>query len=172
MARCLFILRHAKSAWDTDSASDFERPLAKRGIKDAPRIGRWMKAHDVYPEYIVSSPALRAKQTSCLVVKELSIPEKEIHWDKRVYSADVPILLKVISECPPSNHALLLVGHNPGLEDLLIFLCGEKATKPAAGKRFPTAALAQLKLPDDWRRLEPRSARLNALIRPRDIKKS
>ncbi|ADE14277.1 Phosphoglycerate mutase [Nitrosococcus halophilus Nc 4] len=172
MSRQLLILRHAKSAWDTGSPSDFKRPLAKRGIRDAPRLGYWMKTHDLNPGYVVSSPALRAKQTTYMVARELNIPENKIHWDERIYEAEVPLLLRVISDCPTSIDTVLLVGHNPGLENLLIFLCGEKLTRPAAeGKRFPTAALAQLKLPDDWSYLEAQAGQLLSLIRPKDIEK-
>ncbi|QBQ56130.1 SixA phosphatase family protein [Nitrosococcus wardiae] len=173
MSRQLLILRHAKSAWDTGSPSDFERPLAKRGIREAPRVGYWMKAHDLHPGYVVSSPALRAKQTTCMVARELNIPENKIHWDERIYKADVPLLLRVISACPALVDTLLLVGHNPGLENLLVFLCGERIAKPAEGKHFPTAALAQLKLSGDWDCLEAeaQAGQLISLIRPKDIKK-
>jgi len=171
MSRQLLILRHAKSAWNTGSPSDFERPLAKRGMEDALRIGRWMKkACSPYPEWIVSSPAFRAKQTISLVAEELDIPGRQLYWEDHIYMADVPTLLKVLSKCPSRVHTALLVGHNPGLEKLLAFLCGEKLPKPLNGKQFPTACLAHLVLPDVWGCLKPQTAHVVSLIRVQDIK--
>lgn len=161
----LLILRHAESVWGAASPNDFERPLTQEGRKDALRMGDWMKTHDFSPSCTISSPALRAKKTACKVAGKLGIPEKQIDWDKRIYGADVPALLKVLSECPVTCQSVLLVGHNPGLEELLAFLCGEELK----GKKFPTAALAQLKLPDGWMYLMAGTAQLISLVRPQDI---
>lgn len=169
MPKQLMILRHAKSDWNTDAASDFERPLAGRGIKDAPRMGSWMGRHGLQPEYVISSPALRAWQTVVPVCRKLGIAETDIHWDGRAYLADVESLLEVLAECPGGAGSVLLVGHNPGLEELVEHLCGDDAARPADGKLLPTATLARITVPDDWTGLPPDSGSLVGITRPRDL---
>ena len=95
MPRQLIIMRHAKSAWDTDAATDFERPLAKRGQRDAPRMGAWLQEQGIVPDFVVSSPAKRARQTVLKVCKPLGVKKKKIHWDARIYGAGAEELLEV-----------------------------------------------------------------------------
>lgn len=168
MSRQLLILRHAKSAWDTDAPNDFDRPLNKRGKKDAPRIGAWLREQNLTPEYVLSSPAERAKQTVLKAARELGIRKKQIHWDPRIYDAGTSTLLEVLADCPANAKTVLLVGHNPGLEFLVEYLC-DNVDVPADGKLLPTAALARLDMPDVWDHLEPGAARLVAIIRPRSL---
>jgi phosphohistidine phosphatase SixA len=85
MSRELLILRHAKSAWNTDAASDFERPLAKRGKKAAPRVGRFLLQQGLVPDFVVSSPAMRARQTVIAVCGQMDINPDQISWDDRIY---------------------------------------------------------------------------------------
>lgn len=169
MPRHLLLLRHAKSAWDTGVAVDFERPLAKRGKKDARRMGEWMRREGPRPDYVVSSPAVRARETVYGVCQELGIEIDGIHFDRRIYEADLNALLAVLADCPQGRDTLLLVGHNPGLEELLGWLCGENTIVPEDGKLMPTATLACLKLPEDWSRLAYGCARLVSLTRPRSL---
>jgi phosphohistidine phosphatase len=167
--RHLLLLRHGKSDWDAGVAEDFQRPLARRGKKDARRMGQWMHRERLTPDHVVSSPAVRAQETSILVCKEAGIRKKDIHFDRRVYEADVHTLLAVLADCPANRKDILLVGHNPGLEELLAWLCGEETVVPEDGKPMPTATLACLKLPEDWLRLEYGCARLISLTRPRSL---
>ena len=83
----LLILRHAKSAWDTDAASDFDRPLSKRGRKAAPRVGRYLMQQGLIPDFVISSPATRAEQTVIAVCGQMNIGPDDIIWDERVYGA-------------------------------------------------------------------------------------
>jgi phosphohistidine phosphatase len=99
-ARQLYILRHAKSAWDTDAPADFDRPLAKRGQKDAPRIGKWMHTHGLKPDVVISSPALRAKQTAIAVCGKLKFKQDAIQFDERIYEASSRTLLQVLADIP------------------------------------------------------------------------
>jgi phosphohistidine phosphatase len=173
MSRHLLVLRHAEAASDTqEGLSDFERPLIKRGREDASQIGGWMKAHILPPEHIhvVSSPARRAQETMRIVANKLGFSESQIHWDARIYMADVSTLLRVLSECPSSAHTTLLVGHNPGLQKLLLFLCGKKQIEVKNAQSFSTTALAKLILPDSWACLEAQTAYLTSLIQGQDLK--
>jgi phosphohistidine phosphatase len=169
MSRHLLLLRHAKSDWDTGVAEDFERPLARRGKKDARRMGQWMHREGLTPDYVISSPAVRAKETGYRVCKQLGIPEKDIHFDRRLYEADVTTLLAVLAECPRGRNNVMLVGHNPGLAELLAWLWGEKIAMPEDGNLLPTATLARLRMPKDWTRLEYACGRMIFLTRPRSL---
>jgi len=169
MPRHLLLLRHAKSDWDAGVANDFDRPLSRRGRKDARRMGRWMHREDLVPDCMIVSPALRARETGLRVCKELAIPKQGMHFDPRLYEADVPDLLAVLADCPKSCNSLLLVGHNPGLADLLAWLWGDKIAIPEDGKLMPTATLARLRMPRDWTRLERGCGRTVVLTRPRSL---
>ncbi len=141
--KTLYVLRHAKSSWNDESLSDFERPLNERGKKAAPFMGEFMKKNDFAPDLIISSPAERAKQTAELVKKAANF-EAEIRFNEKIYEASPLRLLEVVSQTDASAKTLMLVGHNPGFEGLVRVLAGENA-------RMPTAALAVLDLEiDDW----------------------
>jgi len=167
MSRELLILRHAKSDWNGDMANDFVRPLAKRGKKDAPRVGEWLYREGLVPDFVISSPAERTRQTVTKVCKSLDYKKKNIVWDEAIYEAGVPRLLEVLGRCPRTASTVLLVGHNPGLEELLSFLAGDEIALPDDGKLLPTAALARLEMPDDWQALEKGCAQLVSVTRPR-----
>lgn len=170
MPRELLILRHAKSDWDRRAATDFDRPLAKRGRKDAPAIGAWLYREGMVPDYFVSSPAQRARETALKVCKAVDLKKKRIVWDDTIYEADLAALLAVLQRVPADAATALLVGHNPGLEDLVRFLSGDDLEEPADGKLLPTAALVRLEMPGDWARLEPGCAAVISLVRPRQLK--
>ena len=170
MSRQLLILRHAKSAWDTDAPTDFERPLAKRGKKDAPRVGRWLRQQGLIPDYVVASPAERAKQTTNKVCRELGVKKNQVKWEPRIYEGDTQDLLKVLADCPQKAKTVMLVGHNPGLEFLVEYLCKEKdLPEPADGKLLPTAAVAHLRMPTNWKQLETAVAGLISITRSRSL---
>ena len=169
MSRCLLILRHAKSSWDSGADTDFERPLAERGERDAPRMGQWLNRQHLKPDHVVSSPAERALQTTLRVCKEMGVKKKKITWDSRIYGSSTPQLLEVLSDIPASADRVMLVGHNPGLEDLLRYLWGENTVVPPDGKLLPTAALAQVILPKNWQSLRKGVAQQVAIMRPKDI---
>ncbi|MBT8038832.1 MAG: histidine phosphatase family protein, partial [Gammaproteobacteria bacterium] len=146
----LLILRHAKSAWNTGAPSDFERPLSKRGRRDAPRMGRFLARENLRPDYVVSSPATRARQTVVAVCSELDITEQEIHWDDRIYHASTGALMDVLSESPEEASRVLIAGHNPGLEVLVQTLSRAPVPMPGDWKLMPTAAVAHLDIPGRW----------------------
>jgi len=162
----LYLLRHAKSAWKTDAASDFQRPLNKRGVRNAREMGQWMNNEGIKPEYILSSPALRAWQTSTLVCEELNIGEKSISFVSDLYHADTDTLLSCLKVVPVNIMRVLLIGHNPALEELLEFLLDEAAPVYDDGKILPTASLAGLSISVDWAELKAGVARLSTQRRP------
>ena len=167
--RTLLLLRHGKSDHAAGVTDDFSRPLATRGRRDSPRMGEWLAGHDLLPASIACSPAVRANQTALLLCNGAGIDTGCITHDKRLYLAGLDELLAVISDTPNTPGPLMLVGHNPGLEQLLLHLAGSAVASIAGKKILPTAALAQLQIPDDNHPLPAGSARLLALVRPRDL---
>jgi len=169
MSRELLILRHAKSDWDAGASSDFERPLAKRGKKDAPRVGEWLFREGLVPDLVISSPAERARQTAVKVCKSMDYKKKKIQWKKQLYEASLDRLLRLLAGCPPAAQTVLVVGHNPGLEDLVSYLAGDDLEEPADRKLLPTATLARLEMPNDWAALDAGCALSVAITRPRNL---
>jgi phosphohistidine phosphatase len=161
--RRLTLLRHAKSDWP--DVPDHDRPLAKRGRKDAPRIGRWLRTHGYVPEIVICSTALRTRQTWDLVAPELN-GSAEVHFDSRAYAASALTLLYLCRELPDACHAALLIAHNPGIEELAASLGG--APEPA-GLRFPTAAVAVFEFTGAWSTLAPGQANLLDFTIPADL---
>ena len=166
----LLILRHAKSAWDTDAPTDFERPLSKRGRRDAPRVGRFLAREGLVPDYVVSSPAMRARQTVLAACDEMGIGEDAVNWDDRIYHASTGSLMDVISESPESARRVLIAGHNPGLEILVRTLCDHSVPTPHDLKLMPTAAVAHLEVPVPWREIDGGVAQLLSLTRARSLR--
>lgn len=167
MTHELLLLRHAKSDWSV-ACDDFSRPLKKRGRRAAKEVGRWLQKQNLIPDMILSSPALRALSTAQRVCRQLDIAESAIITDPRIYEADASTLLAVLQTARQS-HRLLLVGHNPGLEDLLIKLVPHPIPLSASGKCLPTAALALLSFEGEWTELTEGNATLVTLLRPENV---
>ena len=170
MTRQLLILRHGKSDPAADPAADFDRPLAKRGFRDAPRIGQWMKKHGLQPDLVLSSPAQRARQTAMAVINELDIGSEQIRFDDRLYLAACATLLQLVQECPENVVTVLLVGHNPGLEELLESLASTRPPRNKKGKLLTTAALAVMETDLSWQALQNGQVSLKRVVYPRDLK--
>ncbi|MDH3899733.1 MAG: histidine phosphatase family protein, partial [Gammaproteobacteria bacterium] len=113
--RTLLLLRHAKSDWSAGTNDDFSRPLSKRGRKDSPKMGTWMKRNGLIPDYIVSSPASRARQTTELVCDAAGFDPGIITWNADLYLADLQTLLEIAGNSPDPANTVMLVGHNPGM---------------------------------------------------------
>lgn len=167
MAKQLLLLRHGKSDWHIET-DDFSRPLKKRGKKAAEKIGEWLQGRQLTPDWIVSSPAVRTLKTAEKVCKALEIKKSTIHLDERLYEAGLESFYQVLADCPGYAQRILLVGHNPGLESLLLSLV-PNLSRPEDGKLLATATLAQIDLPDEWSGLQPASGQLLNLIRATDI---
>lgn len=172
MSRELLVFRHGKSDWRAKVATDFDRPLAKRGRKAVERMGRWLHQQKLLPDRILASPAARAKQTVQCLCRQMRMPIEIVSWREAIYEADVGTLLAMLAECDPGGPRMMLVGHNPGFENLVAYLAGEPIPVESQAPALPTAALAHLAMPEDWTRLERGCARLLVLVRPRDGMKS
>lgn len=171
MNRQLILMRHAKSAWDTDAASDFDRPLAKRGRRDAPKMGAWLASQDLRPDFIMASPARRARQTAKRVCKAMDIPPARIYWAAEIYEAAPEGLMDLLQRVPEDATRALLIGHNPALEALLRRLCAPPPVPPVGAKLMPTGAAAVLEFQSDWRSVRRGQAQLKLLQHPRRLKK-
>ena len=165
MTRELLLLRHGKSDWAT-GVDDFHRPLKDRGKRGAQRVGVWLAQQERVPDYIVTSPAERALVTAQKACKAMGNGDEGIQQDRRIYAADIDRLLAVLSDCPQDAGRIMLVGHNPGLEELLDWLVSDTLPVTEDGKRLPTATLAIVKMPDDWQTLIAGCARLDSITRP------
>lgn len=158
MRRRLVVLRHAKSSW-SGGLADHERPLAGRGRREAPLAGRWLAEHVDRIDLVVCSSAVRARQTWKRAGAELD-PAPEVRVDDRVYAASERELLAVVRELPDRAATVLVVGHNPGLEDLVEVLTG-------APRELKTSSIAVLSGRGDWAGIGPGWARLEAVGTPR-----
>lgn len=169
-SRTLIVLRHAKSAWPPDTP-DLERPLAPRGRRDAPAVGHWLYAAGHRPDLVLCSPARRARETWELAAAELDAPPPVRH-DPRLHHSGVPGLLDALHEVADDIGTLLLVGHNPELEELVVALAGDAVgdTRQQAETAFPTSAVAVLTWDGDWTDLRPGAALLTEVAVPRGWK--
>jgi phosphohistidine phosphatase len=162
--KTLLVLRHAKSSWDDTSLDDHERPLSARGERDAPRMGKLVREHRLTPDVILSSDAARAHLTAEAVGEAAGYTGK-ILLDNRLYHASPADIVDVLLTMPETKAGtVMIVGHNPGLEQLVAELTGDE-------EDLPTAALAQILLPiDRWRDLDVSTrGTLVGLWRPKDL---
>ena len=169
--KVLLVLRHAKARPSDPAGEDFDRRLEGRGREDAMAVGRLLRARGVPLDAIVASPAARVVETVSAVI-EAAGTAVEPAYDHRIYNAEPETLIEIIRDTDDSIQRMLLVGHNPGLQRLLVGLSdddpgGLRATI-AAG--FPTAALAELHLAiEHWRDAESGTGRIATLVRPDDL---
>jgi phosphohistidine phosphatase len=164
--RRLMLLRHAKSDWP--DVPDRDRPLAKRGRRDAPVIGRWLRDHGYLPDTVICSDARRTRQTWELVVPELG-GSPSVTFERRAYAASAMSLLYLVRELPATSRTALLIGHNPGVAELATSLA-QPPDHDDAPIRFPTAAVAVLDVSGDWAGLSPGQARLLDYTTPADLR--
>ena len=167
--KLLTLLRHAKSDWGDPTLADFDRPLNDRGRRDAPIMGEFFAETAPPIDLIVSSPARRARQT-CDLFGQASGYQKRIQWEETIYLASSQQLLSVVQALPDSADHVLMVGHNPGFEDLPSELIG--ADGPGVySLRMPTAAIAHLVLAVDvWSEAQTGCAQLQWLVTPKLLK--
>jgi phosphohistidine phosphatase len=164
----LLLLRHGKSDWSTGD-SDFDRPLKNRGKRNAQQMGAWLIQEALIPELILSSPANRALTTAEKLSKSMGGDVSIISQQHDIYGADVDDLLQVLSQVSEQYQRIMLVGHNPGLEDLLSYLTAQTPS-PEDGKLLPTATLAHLETEQSWDSLSAHCARLISITRPKTLK--
>jgi phosphohistidine phosphatase len=168
--KILTLLRHAKSGWDDPVARDFDRPLNPRGRRAARTIGREMKAQGLAFDLVMASPARRVIETLEEVAAAYGALGPE--YDRRVYLASTVTLLEIVRATPDAVERLLLVGHNPGLEELALCLSGrdEGGLRGEVEVKYPTGTVAQIELPvESWAEVKEGTGRIERFIRPRDL---
>jgi phosphohistidine phosphatase len=169
--RQLLLLRHAKAERSRPGERDRDRRLDDRGRGDAPRIGAYMSRHALRPDRAIVSTAARTRETWQLLAAGLTeIPPAD--FDDRVYDASPSALLQLIKETKPDVRTLLLIGHNPGLQELaaLLIATGDIETRQRLKEDFPTSGLAAIEFAHDgWGRLHPQAGRLSLFVDPRSI---
>ena len=168
----LSLLRHAKSSWDDELASDFDRVLAPRGERAAPLIGRYIVQQDLLPDLILCSSAQRTQQTLELAFPRL--PDTvEVRHSEEIYLASRRLLRRAVTATDPAFAHLMIIGHNPGMQSLANQLAGsgDDDELAAMARKFPTAALAVIDFDEkEWRQIRPFSGHLNRFVRPKTLK--
>jgi phosphohistidine phosphatase len=170
----LLLLRHAKSAWP--DVPDHDRPLAHRGQRDAPMMGRWLRASGQVPDQVLCSTARRARETWQLARDGLGIVPP-VSFEDSIYQGAAVHLLELIRQASPAARKLLVVGHDPAIPDLALMLAAPLSSRDTAGQRaahrirakFPTAAIAVVELSAGWDHLASETARLTVFVTPRDL---
>jgi phosphohistidine phosphatase len=172
--RRLILLRHAKSAWP-DGVPDHDRPLASRGRRDAPAAGRWLRKSGCVPDRVMCSTAQRARETWQLAEEKLGARPPTV-FTQRVYGATSGELLDLARHTPAGIRTLMIVGHDPGMQDLALELAsaepGDEGLEAVSRVRikFPTAAIAVLAFTGTWPKLAPGQARLANFAIPSDFR--
>ena len=170
--KTLTLLRHAKSSWDDPVERDFDRPLNERGKRAARVMGDYMRRESMRFDAVLVSPSVRTLETLAVVRAALG-RDLLAQEDRRIYLASSVTLLEVLRDCDDGAESVLMVGHNPGLEDLILDLVpddGSSALRDDVFLKFPTAALAVMACDvDQWEALDRKKARLLSFVRPRDL---
>lgn len=164
----LLLMRHAKSNWHSHT-SDIDRPLNSRGVQDALRIGDYLNSINLPPDKIVSSPASRAHETARLLSTNMPVAEKDIIIDKELYLADRETLCEHIELYTEENHRLMIVAHNPGMDDLLSYLSSSPPPLSKTGKLMTTCAAACFQIDSLDALKKPGQGKLQCLIRPKEL---
>jgi phosphohistidine phosphatase len=160
--RRLLLLRHAKSSWDDPTLIDHDRPLAPRGRRAAERMGEYLRDEQPPVSLVLCSSARRTRETL-----ELVSPEGEVRIEPRIYGASADELLACLQRLGDSAETVLLIGHNPAIEDLAVALsAGEGGLSE---RKYPTGAVAALRFSGPWGALEPGRAELVAFVTPREL---
>ncbi|HET7113556.1 MAG TPA: histidine phosphatase family protein [Pyrinomonadaceae bacterium] len=160
--RNLYLLRHAKSSWKDESLRDFDRPLKGRGRRAAEQMGQVLAEEKLKSPLVISSPAARARETTELVLESSGL-KLEPRFEERIYEADVRTLMEVVRSIPDSSDTAIMVGHNPGFENLLSYLTGEN-------RHMPTCALARIEFDAaSWGKVAEETGRLEFFVTPKEL---
>lgn len=163
----LVLMRHAKSDWAGADLDDFARPLADRGIRDARQMGRWLRESGFLPDGILSSSSRRTRQTLELMAEGSGLDlNARTEWLDELYHASAATLRQVLRRAP-AGRSVMLLGHNPGLEEFLALLVDDDRTLSSHAKCFPTGAVYVLDVAGGWSEVKAGCARLVAHQRPR-----
>ena len=162
MPQTLYLLRHAKSSWKDSSLGDFDRPLKGRGRDAAKRTGERIADEKLQGLFVVCSPAARTRETADIVLKHAGV-RADVRFDERIYEASLRDLLRVVADIPDEKQIAMMIGHNPGFEQLLAFLTGEH-------RRMPTCALAKITLKAaSWKDVKAGEGSLEWFMTPKEL---
>ena len=164
----LYILRHCKSDWSADFKRDKERPLSSRGQKDGTRMGQWMKQNGYLPATILCSTAVRTRQTTQLICEGVGIDDTHIHYLDELYLASGRTLLSIIKQYWEQPEPVMLVGHNPGMDEIVEYLADRELPLTDKGKLMTTGCLARFRLPATGQDLQ-HQCELLSITRPSEI---
>jgi phosphohistidine phosphatase len=168
VAKRLYLLRHAKSSWKQAELGDHERPLAGRGRRATKAIARHLDKQGIAVDLVLCSTARRTRETFDRIAS--SLPGADVRYEDELYGASADELLETLHGVPEEIASVMLVGHNPGLEELALTLASPSPERREVEAKFPTGALATLAFPGPaWRDLAPRGAELVSFVRPRDL---
>lgn len=164
----LYLLRHAKSSWKDTSLPDHDRPLTGRGRRASKTIARHLREQAIEPELVLCSTARRARETLDRI--EPALGTSTVHVEDDLYAASAGALLERLRSVPDTVESVMLIGHNPGLQELALEVAHPSPTARELATKYPTAALATLEFSaSGWRQLNAAAAELVALVRPRDL---
>jgi phosphohistidine phosphatase len=158
----LYLIRHAKSSWENPLLNDFDRPLNKRGMRDAPRMAKRLKEKDICPDLIITSPAIRTLSTCNVLASMLGFPHESVVKEKQLYHADEDHLFEILQRTPGHYKNVFMIGHNPGLSNF--------ANELTVGSNFqiPTCGVVGLAFAlDDWHNIAYGMGKLLFFIYPK-----
>lgn len=162
----LFLLRHAKSSWDEPGLADPDRPLAKRGRRASKTIGRHIRSEGIAPGLVLCSSSERTRET----LKRIGLPDDvEVRIEPDLYAASAGELLAVLNRVPDDVDSVMVIAHNPGIQDVALQLAGDGAEIHRVREKFPTAALATLDCDGPWRKLVPGACELVGFVKPKEL---
>jgi phosphohistidine phosphatase len=164
----LYLLRHAKSSWDDPTLADHDRPLAPRGRRAAKVMAEHARRERIAPELVLCSPSRRTRQTLTLIAPGLE-EGTDVQIKPELYAATAADLLEALRKVPDEVESVMLIGHNPGIQDLALSLARDRPEIARVRGKFPTAALATLELTASWRELAPRTAELVSFVKPKEL---
>jgi phosphohistidine phosphatase len=167
-ARQLFLLRHAKSSHDEPDLADHDRPLAPRGRRAATAMARHMRDRGLEPALVLCSSATRARQTFDAVAAG-SGESPDVRIESELYEATETGLLERLRQIPDDVPSAMIVGHNPAIERLALNLAAGGPDLAELARKYPTGALALLRVEGSWADLQPDGARLTVFVKPRDL---
>ena len=168
--RTLSLLRHAKSSWEDPALADHDRPLAPRGRRAGATIARYIRERRIDPDLVVCSPALRTRQTLELVAAGFPAHRaSRVELVPGIYEASGADLLAIVRRLPDEVAAAMLIGHQPGIQDLALTLVGAGPGLERISGKFPTAALATVAVAPAWSELGPGSGRLLDVAKPKQL---
>ena len=168
MSRLLFLVRHAKSSWDDPDLLDHDRPLARRGEKACERLAVHLREQRIAPELVLCSSSTRTRQTLDRIASGFG-ETPEIRIEDELYGASASALLERVASVPGATSSVMVVAHNPGLEELALSLARPGALRDELKVKFPTGALAALAFETGWNALGPEGAELTAFVTPRRL---